>query len=124
MPSQSSQKKNETTGASRKAKRKPEFSKIMAVIAISMWVFVNLFGMAIVIFTMDASPLTYVIPSVDAVVAIVCGYYFWKARAENQIKLKRIYGVDVKPSGEIFSNGTGFSQDAFDTLAFEDSSIV
>ena len=82
-------------GPQKNEKRRREFSKIMAVIAITMWVFVNLFGMAMVIFTMDTSPLMYVIPSVDAVVAAVLCYYFSKAKAENQIKLKRLYGVDV-----------------------------
>lgn len=83
-------------GPQKDEKRRREFSKIMAVIAITMWVFVNLFGMAMVIFTMDTSPLMYVIPSVDAVVAAVLAFYLWKARAENQIKLKRLYGVDVE----------------------------
>ena len=80
----------------KKNKRRHEFSKIMAVIAISMWLFVNFFCMAMVILTLDTSPLMYVVPSVDAVVAVVCGYYFWKAKAENQIKLRRIYGVDTE----------------------------
>ena len=82
-------------GPQKKEQRYIEFSKIMAVIAITMWIFVNLFGMTMVIFTLDTSPLMYVIPSVDAVVAAIIAFYLWKARAENQIKLKRIYGVDV-----------------------------
>ena len=86
----------------KKTKRRFEFSKLMAVIAISMWLFVNLFCMVMVIFTFDTSPLMYVVPSVDAVVAVVCGYYFWKAKAENQIKLRKIYGVDVN-----MTDGTG-----------------
>ena len=84
-------KTNESTKAD---KRKIEFSKVMAVIAVVMWVIVNIFGM--VVFTMDTSPLAYVIPSVDAVVGAVLAFYMWKARAENQIKLKKIYNVEFQ----------------------------
>lgn len=77
-------------------KRKKEFSKVMAVIAVVMWVIVNIFGMAMVVFTMDTSPLAYVIPSVDAVVGAVLAFYMWKARAENQIKLKKLYNVEFQ----------------------------
>lgn len=76
-------------------KRKREFSKIMAVIAVGMWLLVNLFGLVIVAFTFDTTPMMYIVPSVDAVVAVVLSFYFWKARAENQIKLKKIYGADA-----------------------------
>lgn len=86
-------KTNESTKAE---KRKIEFSKVMAVIAVVMWVIVNIFGMVMVVFTMDTSPLAYVIPSVDAVVGAVLAFYMWKARAENQIKLKKIYNVEFQ----------------------------
>lgn len=77
----------------RRSKRnKLEFSKVVAVIGILMWMFVNLFGMAMMVVTYDLSPLAYVIGSVDAVVAVVLGFYFWKAKAENQIKLKKEFG--------------------------------
>ena len=79
----------------KQAKRKKEFSKIMAVISITMWVIVNIFGLVMVAFTMDASPLAYVIPSVDAVVGVVLTAYYAKAKLENQIKLKRLYGDGV-----------------------------
>ena len=73
-------------------KRKPEFSKVVAVIGIVMWLIVNIFGMAMMVVTYDLTPLAYVIGSVDAVVAVVLGFYYWKAKAENQIKLKKEYG--------------------------------
>lgn len=106
-------------------KKRWEFSKVMAVIAITMWVFVNLFGMAMVIFTMDSSPLMYVIPSVDAVVAAILGFYLWKARAENQIKLKRLYGVDVSMDGFYFdSTSNPYTPIVSDTPLYENSNIV
>ena len=75
-------------------KRKREFSKIMAVIAVIMWLVVNFFGMVMMVITLDLSPMVYVIGSVDAVVAVVLSCYYGKAKLENQIKLRKIYGVD------------------------------
>ena len=101
-------------------KRKREFSKIMAVIAVGMWLLVNLFGLLIVALTFDTTPMMYIVPSVDAVVAVVLSFYFWKARAENQIKLRKIYGesaayVDDDICGSIKYN---------DAHVYEDASIV
>lgn len=76
-------------------KKRPEFSKVVAVIGILMWLIVNIFGMTMMAMTYDLSPLAYVIGSVDAVVAVVLGFYYWKAKAENQIKLKQEYGESV-----------------------------
>lgn len=115
-------------GPQKNEKMRKEFSKIMAVIAITMWVFVNLFGMAMVIFTMDTSPLMYVIPSVDAVVAIVCSFYYSKARQENMIKLSKIYGVDAgmfESSSQIHMTGTQqYTPAVIDVPIYEDSNIV
>ena len=104
-------KKNEN-----KAKKKRrEFSKIMAVITITMWVIVNFFGMAMVIFTMDSSPLAYVIPSVDAVTGAIIAFYLWKARAENQIKLRQKYRDDYIPVDD---------EEEYGTPEYENSNIV
>lgn len=109
-------------------KKRREFSKIMAVIAITMWVFVNLFGMAMVVFTLDTSPLMYVIPSVDAVVAAIIGFYLWKARAENQIKLRKLYGVDINTCVSPYDMpdyGTGpYTPIVTDVPLYENTNIV
>ena len=76
-------------------KKKFEFSKIVAVLAILMWVSVNVFGCAMIVITLDTSPLVYIIASIDAVVAVVLGCYYHKAKMENVIKLKRQYGDDA-----------------------------
>lgn len=130
---QSKQSKDRTVvgkhgGPQKHKKKRREFSKIMAAIAITMWVFVNLFGMAMVIFTLDTSPLMYVIPSVDAVVAAILGFYLWKARTENQIKLRKLYGVDVNTYDTPYmmpDYGMGdYTPDVVDTPAYENSNIV
>ena len=112
-------------GPQKTEKKRREFSKIMAVIAIAMWVFANLFGMAMVVFTLDTSPLMYVIPSVDAVVASIIGFYLWKARTENQIKLKRIYGVDVDTTGfDYLISKNSYTPVVTDAPFYENSNIV
>lgn len=90
--------------ATKKTKKKLEFSKIMAVIAIVMWLIVNLFGLAMMAITFDLTPMGYIIGSVDAVVAVVMGFYFNKAKVENQIKLKQAY-KELAPEPEITNNG-------------------
>ena len=77
-------------------KPKREFSKRIAVIAIVMWITVNVYGMIMMAITLDLSPLMYIVGSVDAVVAIVYTTYSIKAKAENMIKLKKIYGFDAE----------------------------
>lgn len=73
-----------------------EFSKVIAVIAIVMWVVVNMFSMIMIAITLDVSGLMYIVGSVDAVVAIVYTTYSIKAKAENLIKLKKIYGFEAE----------------------------
>jgi uncharacterized membrane-anchored protein len=72
--------------------RKREFSKIIAVIGMSMWVLVTIYALVMMVLTRDLSPLAYVIGSVDAVVGVICTFYFAKASKENQIKLRQTYG--------------------------------
>ncbi len=72
-----------------------EFSKVIAVIAIVMWIIVNAFSMVMIAITLDISGLMYIVGSVDAVVAIVYTTYSIKAKAENMIKLKKVYGYDA-----------------------------
>jgi len=40
----------------------------------------------------DLTPLTYIIPSVATGAATSCGFYFWKSKAENIIKLRKQHG--------------------------------
>lgn len=55
----------------------------------------SLYTMCIVYITGDLSPLDYLIPSVFAELAAATGFYFNKAKAENQIKLRKHYGSEV-----------------------------
>ena len=95
----------------RPVKKNFEFSKFMALIAVIMWLVVNFYGMIMMVYTLDLSPMAYVIPSVDAVVAFTLVYYYKKAAQENQIKLKRIYGLTDNEFGQIIGHGYGKDDD-------------
>ena len=115
--------------------KKLEFSKLIAILAILMWLIVNFFGMVMMAITRNLSPMVYVIASIDAVMACVCGFYYAKAKSENIIKLKSLYGIDVTEimMGESGSNKKSSKQkydnDDYIDLSddgpmYEDTSIV
>lgn len=53
------------------------------------------FTMAVVWKTGDTSPLAYLIPSVFGELATATGFYYSKAKAENRIKLRKLYGPEI-----------------------------
>lgn len=75
--------------------KKKEFSKILWVTAMIHAVALSLYTMVIIFITGDTTPLEYLIPSVFAELAAATGFYFNKAKAENQIKLRKQYGSEV-----------------------------
>ena len=76
--------------------KKFEFSKLITLTALVLWVSVIIFGIVMVAITLDLTGLVVIVGSVDAVVAIVYPTYAKKATAENMIKLKKIYGYDAE----------------------------
>ncbi|MEG1894660.1 MAG: hypothetical protein RR162_00370 [Oscillospiraceae bacterium] len=86
--------------------RKKEFSKkILFAVAIATTIIVA-FSLAIVWKTGDTSPLGYIIPGVFAELATATGFYYWKAKAENQIKLKQLYGEVNTENSQITNTST------------------
>ena len=73
-------------------KTKIEFSKKILFVAAIINIAVIAFTCVMVWRTCDLTPLTYLIPAVAAEVATGTGFYYSKARVENQIKLQSIYG--------------------------------
>ena len=89
--------------------KKYEFSKLIMVTA-------GLFNIAVIIFTCvmvwktnDLSPLAYLIPSTAAEVATGTGFYYNKAKAENRLKLMKVYGLDINEKN--FDEGGGNAYD-------------
>lgn len=77
---------------SRSKRHKTEFSKKLLYVIFIVTGIIIAFTLYIVWRTEDTSPLAYLIPAIFAEVATATGFYYWKARKENEIKLKRIYG--------------------------------
>lgn len=73
-------------------KTKMEFSKKILIVAGIVNIAVVVFTCVMMWRTFDTSPLAYLIPAVAAEVATGTSFYYTKARSENMIKLKKIYG--------------------------------
>lgn len=68
-----------------------EFSKkILVVMALVTFAIIT-FSCVLMWVTRDTTPLAYLIPSLFAELGIGTGFYFNKAKAENEIKLKIEY---------------------------------
>lgn len=87
--------------------KKMECSKKILLIAALAFAAVILFTFVMVWRTCDLSPLAYLIPSLGGVVATGVGFYYWKARAENQIKLKKIYGESLA-TDDVFTETSNY----------------
>lgn len=70
-------------------KRKREFSKIMLGITWALALAVTVFACVLAWVSMDTSLFAYLIPAVFAELATATGFYYYKAKAENEIKLQK-----------------------------------
>ena len=79
----------------REKKKKIEFSKkIFAWISIATAIVV-IFSLVMIWRTNDLTPLAYIIPAIFAELATATGFYYYKAKRENEIKLKLLFGKEV-----------------------------
>lgn len=77
-----------------KRKRSKEFSKQLLYVIFTVTGILIIFTMFMVYRTNDTTALSYLIPSIFVEVATATSFYYWKAKAENQIKLKQQYGYE------------------------------
>lgn len=83
--------------------KKREFSKrILAMVALATAAIV-VAAFALMWRTGDTSALAYIIPGIFAELSAATGFYFWKAKAENMIKLD----IERKKLGLKTSDGPG-----------------
>lgn len=73
----------------KKEKPKKEFSKKIFNIVITFYIIVILYSMALMWKTGTTDGLMYLIPSISGLAATTIGFYFWKAKMENMIKLSK-----------------------------------
>lgn len=69
-----------------------EFSKKIIIFISAFSVIVASFSIVLMWRTGDLSALAYLIPSVFTELTAATGFYYWKARTENKIKLLKKYG--------------------------------
>ena len=83
-----------------------EFSKkILVVMALVTFAIIT-FSCVLMWVTRDTTPLAYLIPSLFAELGIGTGFYFNKAKAENEIKLKIEYKkLGLEEGGNENGNG-------------------
>ena len=101
-------------------KKQHEFSKLIMVTAGIMNLLVIVFTCIMVWRTSDLTPLAYLIPSTAAEVATGTAFYYNKAKAENRLKLMKIYGIEVNENnfdGEgvsMYDRSYGYYPSSFD----------
>ncbi len=76
-------------------KHKMEFSKKICIFVGAVTVLVTAFTLYMVWETKDLSPLMYLIPAVFTETASSTGFYLWKAKGENVLKIAK----DLKQDG-------------------------
>lgn len=86
-----SQKREPSHKKPKKNKKKIEFSKILFILTSILVSGVVLFSMILMWRTGDTSALAYLIPSAFAELATATGFYYNKAKKENEIKLEKEY---------------------------------
>lgn len=76
-------------------RKKFEFSKLIMIAVGAVTFVVTAFTLHMVHETKDLTPLMYLIPAIFAEMATATGYYFSKAKRENEIKLRKEYGSEI-----------------------------
>lgn len=68
-----------------------EYSKLIVAVETLIRLGVIIFCCSMIKKTGDLTPFAYLIPMEEAVCGITYGYYFWKAKAENVVRMKQKY---------------------------------
>lgn len=69
-------------------KQKKEFSKILCMRSLYLFIFCCLVAMASSFFGYDGTVFMYIIPSAGTVTGVCLGFYFFKAKSENMVKVR------------------------------------
>lgn len=81
-------------------RKKREFSKQVFAGVTATALLIAGFSCVMVWRTGDLTPLAYLIPAAAAETATATGFYYAKAKAENQIKLQKRYGDPAAGEGQ------------------------
>ena len=83
--------------------KKREFSKLILTMVALATAAIVVAAFVLMWRTGDTSALAYIIPGIFAELSAATGFYFWKAKAENMIKLD----IERKKLGLKTSDGPG-----------------
>lgn len=86
---------------SKKDKPKTEFSKKIFNIVITLFIIIIFYSMALMWKTGTTDGLMYLIPSISGLAATTIGFYFWKAKMENMIKLSKENKISLENVKEL-----------------------
>ena len=91
---------------------KAEFSKIVLGSVMLLYFAGAIFGGYIVM--QDSSLLPELLAYIGAPTAVAIGFYAWKAKAENVLKIARSKKMDTKTKKQVIDAVTGRLQDALE----------
>lgn len=93
-------------------KPKKEFSKKIFNIVITLFIIVIFYAMALMWKTDTTDGLMYLIPAVGALASVTVGFYYWKAKMENMVKLSKENDMTLEEIKEIESTMDDFNVDS------------
>lgn len=79
----------------KKIKKKMETSKILLFVNYAIVLSVIIFTYTICILTGDVSALSSLIPCVFTELGVSTGFYYWKAKNENMVKLSKKTSTEI-----------------------------
>lgn len=91
---------------------KAEFSKIVLGSAVVIWAAGAVFGAYIV--NEEREQLRELLAYIGAPTATVFGFYAWKSKAENVLKIAKSKKMDTKTKKQVIDAVTGRLQDALE----------
>lgn len=74
---------------------KIEFSKLIMIFSGAVTITVTAFTLFMIHDTKNLDPLMYLIPAAFGAFGTAAGFYFSKAKRENEIKLRKKYGAEI-----------------------------
>ena len=93
-------------------KPQKEFSKKIFNIVITLFIIVIFYAMALMWKTDTTDGLMYLIPAVGTLASVTVGFYYWKAKMENMVKLSKENDMTLEEIKEIESTMDDFNVDS------------
>lgn len=72
-----------------KKKKKTEYSKVILMVLMAVQIFTNLSAIALMFYVRTTEGLEYLVPSISAELSIAVGFYYNKAKRENELKIRK-----------------------------------